>query len=365
MCTHIARASKSLPRAFKGLLFFHCSSCLASLIMRFLRNKHARRALDFYRRVFGIEPPFRVLLDGSFLAAAAKRGEPPAVALARVLQDDRIYLHVTECALAELRALAGAPGTPAAAAAEKALAAAAAAPILRCRSGARQAAATGSAHAANMDAGACLRALVGSRNAGRWVVATQDSALRNELRTVPGVPLLLYSQAVLVLDPPAPSSRARAEAEESAKGRASKEERIAAAVAEGRLPPSALRLAAAGGAGATAASSAAGDTAGAAPGKLPVAAAKPIAAGTGAAPAAAAKRRRPHGPSGPNPLSVKRKQAKPQLQNAPAPTAGEKSRRRRRQGGDRSGGGGDSDVSGGGNASEAARGSKRPRLAEA
>jgi rRNA-processing protein FCF1 len=75
--------------------------------MRLLRNKHARRWLDFYRRAFGLAPPYRVLLDGSFIAAAARRGEVRLErVLPRALLDDRLFLHVTECALAELRALA-------------------------------------------------------------------------------------------------------------------------------------------------------------------------------------------------------------------------------------------------------------------
>jgi len=61
--------------------------------------------------------------------------------------------------------------------------------VLRCRSGARHESVRGGAnHGADCGAAECAAALVGARNAGRWVVASQDAGLRDRLRAVPGVP---------------------------------------------------------------------------------------------------------------------------------------------------------------------------------
>ena len=36
------------------------------------RNRRARKALRFYELHFGIRPPFKIILDGTFLHAAGK-----------------------------------------------------------------------------------------------------------------------------------------------------------------------------------------------------------------------------------------------------------------------------------------------------
>lgn len=243
-------------------------------VMRVQRHKANRRTLEFYRLVFGVRAPFRVLLDGNFLAAAVKIKMEWARLLPKLLgvPPHLVHLHVTQCVMAELAAL----GEPAAAA----LAEARALPLLTCRAK--------HGHGAECSPAECAARLVGRDNAGKWLVATQDAALRDALRAVPGVPLALISTNVLILEQPAPASRAASAHAERGKAALSAEEAAAvkAALRDGRAGSSGVGGVGGGG-------RASGSSGG--------------ASGSGGAP----KRRRPAGPSQPNPLSVKRAKKKP------------------------------------------------------
>jgi rRNA-processing protein FCF1 len=125
---------------------------------------------------------------------------------------------VTECVLAELRAL-GPEHQPARDAAARVA-------VLKCRHAAHKnhaagdggapataaggRAGLGAAHGADTEPGECLAQLVGAANEGRWVVATQDAELRSRLRAVPGAPLVLVSSNVLVLETPSAQTRSAA-----------------------------------------------------------------------------------------------------------------------------------------------------------
>lgn len=254
--------------------------------MRLLRHKRNRKTLEFFRLSFGARPPYKVLVDGNFVAQAAAMQQEGS--FERLVQQlfggETAFLHVTECVLAELAAL-GAPAV-------RALAAARTLSVIRCRHK--------HGHAVDSDPAACITALVGAANALHYVVATQDKALRAAMRAVPGTPVLLYSKNVLVLEPPSAQSRGARGSAEAAKAGVSAEE--AAAV---RAAKRALREQAA----AAAAAAATGGGGGGAP-----AAPLPFSGGAAYSPAlpgppfAGAKRRRGSGGgvSGPNPLSVKK-----------------------------------------------------------
>ena len=114
--------------------------------------------------------------------------------LPKMLQVDpaQAHLHVTQCVVEELKAL----GEPAG----EALILARTLPLLKCR---------GEKHGHGMECTAreCALSLVGKENSGKWVVVTQDPALRDALRIIPGVPLCLISSNVLILEPPSTASR--------------------------------------------------------------------------------------------------------------------------------------------------------------
>mmetsp|Transcript_12307 Transcript_12307/g.26925 ORF Transcript_12307/g.26925 Transcript_12307/m.26925 type:complete len:267 (+) Transcript_12307:44-844(+) len=70
-------------------------------------HKEARRALLFYRVHFGLEPPFRVLCDGTLLHFVLSRPEQQIFlkeALPKVLEGKAVIC-VTECIIRELRSL--------------------------------------------------------------------------------------------------------------------------------------------------------------------------------------------------------------------------------------------------------------------
>jgi U3 small nucleolar RNA-associated protein 23 len=210
--------------------------------------------------------------------------------LVQALLGETTFLHVTECVLAELLAL----GDPA----RQTLSAAHTISVIRCRHK--------HGHKPGMDPADCLAALVGATNASHYLVATQDPELRRRLRAVPGTPIVLFSQNVLVLEPPSAASKGEHGETERAKAGISAEE--AAAVRAAKLdlrsaPPVApvlpLRLVSAPGTSATG------------PGER-------SSAGVEAPLAGVKRRRKSGGPSGPNPLSVKKRAGPP----TPAPSGG-------------------------------------------
>ena len=243
--------------------------------MRVQRHKASRKALAFFRLLFGIHPPYRILLDGNFLAAALRLKMEWARLLPKLLHvaPALAHLHVTQCVVGELEGL----GAPAA----ETLALARTLPLLKCRAK--------HGHPGACSAAECARRLVGGANEGKWLVATQDAELRAELRRIPGVPLLLISTNVLILEPPSARSRAAAEAAEAGKS------------ALGRAEAAAVRAAAkrVGGAGGGAGVAEPGSGGGGGGG---------VAA---PAPAQKAVRRKRKGPSEPNPLSQKKRKREP------------------------------------------------------
>ncbi|KAL6299026.1 Fcf1-domain-containing protein, partial [Sparassis latifolia] len=111
----------------------------------------------------------------------------------------------------------------------------------------------------------CLASVVGETNKHRYVVATQSQALRAALRAVPAVPLVHFNRSVMILEPPSTATLAAKRS-----------------VEEEALHPSAPELAA-----------------------LPTSLKDDADADTEPV------RKKRKGPKGPNPLSVKKKKAKP------------------------------------------------------
>ncbi|CAG8471072.1 6466_t:CDS:2 [Paraglomus occultum] len=48
----------------------------------------------------------------------------------------------------------------------------------------------------------CLASIIGSENQHRYCIATQNRNLREQLRAIPGVPLIYMNRTVLILEPP-------------------------------------------------------------------------------------------------------------------------------------------------------------------
>ena len=232
------------------------------------RQKGYRRTLNFYRLLFRLSSPYRILVDGNFLATGERLKMEWRRLIPKALQVDAslAHFHVTQCVVAELQAL----GAPAA----EALAAARSLPLLKCRDK--------HGHGEACSPRECAARLVGQDNAGKWVVVTQDAELRDALRAIPGVPLMLISTNVLILEAPSPASRAAGEEAEGRKSALGASE--AQAVRRALKGEAASASAGGGGGGGGSGSSSSGGGARSQPGR---------------------KRRK--GPSEPNPLSQKRK----------------------------------------------------------
>jgi U3 small nucleolar RNA-associated protein 23 len=179
--------------------------------MRVLRNKGHRKTLNYFGVVFGLRAPYRVLIDGNFLAVASRLQIEWLRLLPKLLQvqPHNCYLHITECALAELEAL-GDGQKPARDEANKIA-------VMKCR--------RNHGHSLKTEPSDCILQLVGAKNEGKWIVVTQDAELRSKLRLIPGTPIILVSSNVLVLETPSFATKAAALHDERGKGELSKFER--------------------------------------------------------------------------------------------------------------------------------------------
>jgi U3 small nucleolar RNA-associated protein 23 len=258
--------------------------------MRILKNKRNRKLLHLYRTLHGVAPPYTVIVDGTFLHAARRCTLDLYSLIPRLLQVDpsMVTLLVPTSSIEELRAL----GEVGAETLELALTF------------------ETTKYGKGDSPSAVIANLIGDRNRKHYVVATQDAALRSELRKTPGVPQIYLNRTVLVLEPMSYASQNRAAAQERQRSAPTKSERRAMAPAAGEGRNARRKRAAA---------------------------AASFSGGGGATPAAAAsdagsaprQRKKRKGPKGANPLSMKRKKEKKQ----PAPTAKPSSKKGRRRGG--------------------------------
>ena len=179
--------------------------------MRVLRNKGHRKTLNYFGVVFGLRTPYRVLIDGNFLAVASRLQIEWLRLLPKLLQvpPHNCYLHITECALAELESL----GDSQKLARDEAQKIA----VLKCR--------RNHGHSLKTEPSDCILQLVGKKNEGKWIVVTQDAELRAKLRQIPGTPIILVSSNVLVLETPSFATKAAALQDERGKGELSKFEK--------------------------------------------------------------------------------------------------------------------------------------------
>eukprot|EP00439_Symbiodinium_sp_Y106_P017265 s6565_g2.t1 len=167
--------------------------------MRVKRHKNHRRILRFFRLTFGIQEPYHVLVDGTFLTHALQQRIHVKEQLPKMLEG-RTTPMTTGCILAELRSLG-----------DRALGAAVIAKgYYRVKCGHDE-------HP--IGASKCILEQIGQTNDRRFFVATQDPELRQQLRGVPGVPLMRLNGPVPQLEEPSDSTRRLArEGEEKKRG---------------------------------------------------------------------------------------------------------------------------------------------------
>ncbi|CAM9597168.1 unnamed protein product [Ascophyllum nodosum] len=183
--------------------------------MRVTRAKQYRKHLRFFRIVYGIVPPYKVILDGNFIHCCVSSNVDIQQRIASVLQGAKLQLYVPQAARKELKALGtkfekaykfaagycrALPST-----AVEAPAAADSGDGEKSYVGADSG---GGAGAGSDDPAEEIMASIGPDNARKYVVATQDEDLRLRLRRVPGCPLVYVSRTVLLMEQPSGRSKA-------------------------------------------------------------------------------------------------------------------------------------------------------------
>lgn len=151
--------------------------------MRHLRAKAIRKALRQFHFLCGIKPPYKVLLDGNFIALCVQMKVDLRERLPKVLQvkPGECELLVPRAALRELELL----GEPMRAAFELA----------------QQFQVVEHDDCGDeADVTKVIAHIIGERNERKLVVCTQEVELRKALRAVPGVPLIYLNRSVLVFE---------------------------------------------------------------------------------------------------------------------------------------------------------------------
>lgn len=154
--------------------------------MRHLRAKHIRKSLKFFQFLCGIKAPYKVLLDGNFIAMCIQMKIDIFDRVPKFLQTKECKFFVPQAVLHELKLLGNEMSEA----------------IKLCR------------HFVildhdgrdrdhdhdRVDVSQAMLDLIGDSNAGRFIVATQEQGLRSALRKIPGVPIMYLNRSVLVFE---------------------------------------------------------------------------------------------------------------------------------------------------------------------
>ena len=134
------------------------------------KNKWFKKTINFYRYVFKFESPFKVIIDGNFVAIALKKKFDLKEALSKAL-DENVHIVIPSCVFRELQSIEDKiPGITQIISQYK---------IEECKHN-------------TMEPVNCIRSYIGKRNMDKYFVATQDKFLRSMLRKIPGVPLIFF-----------------------------------------------------------------------------------------------------------------------------------------------------------------------------
>lgn len=150
--------------------------------MKIKRQKAAKKTISFYKYNFSFREPFQILVDGTFCQAALKNKIQIKEQMPKYLMGE-VQLCTTSCALKELETLG------------KELYGA---KIILQRFQVRRCPHLNSPAPATE----CLLSMLEDSNPHHYFVATQDHALTDGLKTIPGVPLFYIILNTIVLDKP-------------------------------------------------------------------------------------------------------------------------------------------------------------------
>lgn len=167
--------------------------------MRQRRAKIYRKMLQQYSLQFGFREPYQLLVDDTFaLALARYKISDPLNQFGNVLQTKKVKPLITQCCMAALYALGKEhqPTVEMAKAWERRM----------CN------------HREAIAPTECIKQCIGPENKHRYIVASEQAELRRDLRlNVPALPLMHFTQAVIVLEPMSPLTRNRIDDKEEDK----------------------------------------------------------------------------------------------------------------------------------------------------
>ncbi|WBW75194.1 rRNA processing protein Utp23 [Schizosaccharomyces osmophilus] len=175
--------------------------------MRQKRAKTYRKLMHTYQLTFGFREPYQVLVDSDFISDLTKSKMDIKAAIKRTVQGD-IKPMITQCCIRELYSRSQE--------AKQEIQIAKSFERRRC----------GHIDEAKSPL-ECMQSCIGvnGKNKHRYVVATQNTQLRDFLRSVPGVPLIYMKRSVVVLEPASRATILEKHAKESSQMGLSKEEK--------------------------------------------------------------------------------------------------------------------------------------------
>mmetsp|Transcript_15800 Transcript_15800/g.18014 ORF Transcript_15800/g.18014 Transcript_15800/m.18014 type:complete len:258 (+) Transcript_15800:166-939(+) len=172
--------------------------------MRHGRAKAARKTLKFYSLNGNIKPPYKVLLDGNFLAAAIQYKVPIYDRIGKLLQTNQFTLYINRSSLIELEKL---PKE------NEVFTQARQYGLDECEIIEDSA----SGNNENSSPGEDIQNLVQNGNEDGYFVATQDEALSDIIREMINVPQMRLTRGVLIMESPSAASRRQSQKQEKGK----------------------------------------------------------------------------------------------------------------------------------------------------
>ncbi|TKY89958.1 hypothetical protein EX895_001256 [Sporisorium graminicola] len=167
--------------------------------MRQRRAKLYRKMLQQYQLQFGFREPFQLLIDDTFaLALTRYKIDNPVHQFGNVLQTKKVKPLITQCCMQALYALGKEHQ----------------ATVTEAKAWERRLC----NHREAIDPQECIKQCVGPENKHRYVVASEQGELRRDLRLgVPAVPMMHFTQAVMVLEPMSPLTKSKIDEKEDIK----------------------------------------------------------------------------------------------------------------------------------------------------
>uniref|UniRef100_A0AAV1UJM2 UTP23 sensor motif region domain-containing protein n=1 Tax=Peronospora matthiolae TaxID=2874970 RepID=A0AAV1UJM2_9STRA len=156
--------------------------------MRYLRAKGIRKALCRFHFLCGLKAPYKVLLDGNFIAMCIQMKVDVHERVPKYLQvkPHECEFYVPRAALDELQLLKEVTKD--------------AFELARSFKVAEVYGQLEEETDGPVDVSKAIQSIIGDRNNRKFVVCTQEVELRKALRLVPGVPLLYLNRSVLVFE---------------------------------------------------------------------------------------------------------------------------------------------------------------------